>query len=963
MRAKRLLGMTCLLYSVAVAVDAAPPKMPMLADANDAAATRWLGKKVLASKLLADMEDLSRWKLSTGSQGKGDIALTADRAKDGKHSLRFRSQTKGAKPSADGGVFGSTAAVRAFGGEDWSDYNRLSFWVWPDLPGHHAVALMVHLGNRGKPLGRDMHHVLLANGRWNQVVWEIPDLARESVTEVAFTYVMNGSEAGASEIATFDIDRLELQRVEADHYEGWNVAPGRIAFSHTGYPTGGPKAAVVSGLDAGQFELLREGQDRPVLSKSVAPVSARTGRLGVMDFSEVRAPGMYRLRAGSLQTPPFRIDGRVWHGTIWKAINFFYVERCGCAVPGSHGVCHADWQGVRDGKRIVINGGWHDAGDLSQGLVNTSEAVYAFFDLARRLRERGESKALVRRLIEEAAWGLDWVMKTSFRDGYRIQWAVHRFWTDNRPGTVDDVTVKARYEWPGSFYAAAAEAIAARVLKDDQPALAAKALAMAKEDWRFAVEALAKVRPEDINVEHGGMGALASLELFRATGEAAYAEKACELAKLLVASQQRLVPAGLKVPITGFFYRTTRKRQPMRYMHRGHEQAPIVALAGLCEALPDHPDWMDWYAAVALHSEYFQKAIAALTRPYHMLPNSLHHVDEAQRAGANDREAIGEQIAAGFDVGAGWHVRTYAVHPRGTFRGNYGTMLSQAKAVAAAAHLRRSGELAGLCQEQLYWVVGRNPFAQSTMYGEGHDFAPQYTARSGDIVGSLPVGVKSLGNRDLPYWPFTNVWNYKEVWVHPVSRWMWLMCELGGPAIARGRARPGAGVTFRDRISGAQATAQADAAGGRFAVELPAGAYDVRAGGVRQAVSLLPMQTRELDLRPGSALDLSAEHAAADGRVEITLTAVGTGRHVFGLRASNLDVPWPEKTAVLQPGRPTKVVWTCRVSRPGEPWVAVIVPDGRLDRRVEVTGLAPTGPAVSPQVPGAMLSRAAKRSG
>ncbi len=87
-----------------------------------------------------------------------------------------------------------------------------------------------------------------------------------------------------------------------------------------------------------------------------------------------------------MSTHPFRIDSDVWTGTIWKALNFFYSERCGMAIPGVHGVCHRDWQAVHDGKRIIINGGWHDAGDLTQGMGNTGEAAYAMFSLAEQLR-------------------------------------------------------------------------------------------------------------------------------------------------------------------------------------------------------------------------------------------------------------------------------------------------------------------------------------------------------------------------------------------------------------------------------------------------------------------------------------------------------------------------------------------------------------------------------------------------
>ena len=859
-----------LLVCLATAGCGAAVRMPMQASSADSAARRWLRKKVLAKRLLDDMESLERWKMGFWAQGKGDIALTDERAIDGTHSLRLRSHTKGAKPSKDGGVFGSTAAVRTFDGEDWSGYNRLSFWVYPELPGFHAVSLMVRLRNRGKQLARDTHHVLLENSRWNHVVWEIPDLARDQVTEVAFTYVMNGNERGAAGIAQFDIDHLELQRVEADPYEGWGVAPGRIAFSHTGYPTVGPKAAIASNLEAETFELVDQETGKAAVTRRIQTAEGRTGRFQILDFSEVAKPGTYRLRAGGRETRPFRIGNDVWERTIWKAVNFFYAERCGTAIPGVHDVCHADWQGQHEGKRIVINGGWHDAGDLSQGLVNTSEAVYAMFDLADRLPRRGEHADLRRRLIEEATWGLAWVMKTTFHDGHRIQWAVMRFWTDGVLGTVDDVTAKGQYDPKGSFHAAACEAIARRVLGSDDPSLAAQALALAREDWQFAVNAVEGKKPETLDIELTSIGVLASLELLAATGEPRYGDKARELGQMIVRCQQREFPPGLTVPITGFFYRTPRKRRLMTFLHRGHEQAPIVALARLCETFPDDPEWIDWYAAVALHSRYYQQAMARLTAPYHMLPNSLRHIDESQNPD------VREQIANGFDVGGGYHVRVYPVQPSHQFRGNYGTVLSQAKALAVAARLRRNPALADLCQEQLYWIVGRNPFGQSTMYGEGYDFAPQYTARSGDIVGSLPVGMKSLGNRDLPYWPFTNVWNFKEVWVHPVSRWLWLLCDLAGSAAHK---------------------------------------PDHQGDGLR-----------------------ATQRTARDGRVTVIVEVRGAGRQTLAIRAQNLHVEGNRKTVDVGPGGSATLKWEGTMASLNAPWVAAIVREGKPQERVEAIG-------------------------
>jgi hypothetical protein len=51
---------------------------------------------------------------------------------------------------------------------------------------------------------------------------------------------------------------------------------------------------------------------------------------------------------------------------------------------------------------------------------------------------------------------------------------------------------------------------------------------------------------------------------------------------------------------------------------------------------------------------------------------------------------------------------------------------------------------------------------------------------AGDFVGSLPVGMQSRGDTDLPYWSSQNMYVYKEVWVHSTSRWLWLMEDLLG---------------------------------------------------------------------------------------------------------------------------------------------------------------------------------------
>ena len=71
-----------------------------------------------------------------------------------------------------------------------------------------------------------------------------------------------------------------------------------------------------------------------------------------------------------------------------------------------------------------------------------------------------------------------------------------------------------------------------------------------------------------------------------------YASKAFELADVIVRSQQRQ-PTDWSVPLTGFFYTDPSRNLILHYSHRGHDQGPIMALAGLCEAY-----WYPLYAFI-----------------------------------------------------------------------------------------------------------------------------------------------------------------------------------------------------------------------------------------------------------------------------------------------------------------------------------------------------------------------------
>ena len=740
------------------------PIMPMSINKENALVYTWLAKPIHESRLLCDMEDFSVWE----HHGVGSIKITDRYAKTGRRSLKMTSKTFTDHPSKNGRPPGSCIALFKVDNEDWSGFNRLSFWVYPDLPGFRTISMSTVLRNEGTfrvpdEYGRrGRNYFLLKNLQWNHIVWEITHLSRDRVTGIEFIYRMQGHEPGATDTVSYYIDTLELQKVMPDYYEGWKVTPGRIAYSHTGYPLDGSKIAVTSDNVPSEFTVYDASNGEVRKKYPVRTVRTPLGEFSVLDFSELRNPGTYILRAGKLKTKPFEIGHDIWKSTIGKTINCFYCLRCGMEIPGIHGLCHEDWLAEHNGKKITYNGGWHDAGDLSQGLRNTCEATYAMFLLAEQLRE--SDLPLANRLLEEAKWGLDWILKNRFGDGYRGLWGTMDFWTDNVIGTVDDMTANpVNNDAYHNFQAVTVEAIAYRLLKNSSPYLAERSLNYAKEDLQFAIKVLPPA-----NLRTYAIGVIASIELYQSTKQKIYADKAVDFAEVILACQQQKEP-DWDIPLSGFFYRTPAKRRIQHYPHLGENQLPIVALVMLCETVSNHPRQPQWKKSIELYVSYL-RTTSEYTAPYYCFPASIYSLDESKDA------KFQEQVKNGIRLSNRHYLRRFPVWF--DLRGNYGVLLSQTRAMTVSARLLKDRVLWDLAQKQLQWIVGLNPFCQSTMYGEGYDFAQQYTATSGDIVGGLPVGIQSSRNHDEPFWPADNCYNFKEIWVHPSSRWLGIMTDL-----------------------------------------------------------------------------------------------------------------------------------------------------------------------------------------
>lgn len=932
-----------------------PPKMPMQARYEDGAEFRWLNKKVLNSRPLDSMEDVSPWSF----KGVGDMVLSNAQVKEGQHSLRISSTFNTAQVDGNG-EWQDLVATRKFSSEDWSQYNRISLWVYPDVIGAPAITASLTLHNEGAHILPDSDNegrhesIPLKNHVWNHIVWEIAPLDRDKVTALDVGYSLPKMFPDLGDKTVLYLDQLELQTVVPDHVEGWDVSSGKIAFSHSGYTVGSSKSAIASDLSAHEFSVIRPDTGEVVLTKPVEQKKTALGSYQLLDFSEIREPGTYIIRAGDISTRSFRIGDDAWRNSIWKAINFMYSERCGTEIPGIHGICHQDDYTIHDDKRIVVNGGYHDAGDLT-ATGNTPGMTYALFSLADTIKHQGEDPMLYNRLIDEAKWGLNWILKTRFGDGYRTTGQLISYWTNGIMGDADDRFGQAVNDPEWNFRVAAVEALAARMLKDSDPELANRSLHIAEEDWKFAVEGLKTAPPlpevygSKDELERASFGVTASVELFQATGNQLYADEAHRLGDLIVASQERKIQPWT-IPLTGYFYINPKRENLFHRFHIGQEEEPIVALAHLCEAFPNDKDWMKWYSATVLHSQYYLKSIAQIDEPYNMLPAAVYRESEAKLLHqskdwrplkAADENAYVEEVRRGVPLGGEYYLRRFPVWFN--FRGNSSVLLSEAKALSTAAQLRGDLDAEDLAQQQAQWLVGRNPFSTSIMYGEGYDWTPLYSVRSGQIVGALPVGIETKGYNDAPYWPTQICWTYKEVWTQPVGEWIWLMQDLNGPAVVSGIASPAARgpVEFQDQGTGHVATVASDPATGTFRALLPQGRYLVHQGATHTTLTALSGGSYQVELRRDRAFNfkITSETSNAN-QVTLRISAQGAGSHVFTIRTDNLELNEPGKKAVdLGAGNVGEIVWHAHVLSPDTPWVAVIVPDDALNARREVTGV------------------------
>ncbi len=135
-----------------------------------------------------------------------------------------------------------------------------------------------------------------------------------------------------------------------------------------------------------------------------------------------------------------------------------------------------------------------------------------------------------------------------------------------------------------------------------------------------------------------------------------------------------------------------------------------------------------------------------------------------------------QQLEQGVKLNGDFYLKRFPVWF--SFRGNNAIVLSTGKASSIAGIYLKDRTLIDIAEGQLQWIVGKNPFGQSLMYGEGYRYAQQYSVLSGEMTGEIPVGIQTFLNEDEPYWPQFNNATYKEVWTGNAGKWLSIVADL-----------------------------------------------------------------------------------------------------------------------------------------------------------------------------------------
>ncbi|MGB7161540.1 MAG: glycoside hydrolase family 9 protein [Tepidisphaeraceae bacterium] len=550
--------------------------------------------------------------------------------------------------------------------------------------------------------------------------------------------------------------------IVAPSCEARGAASQGVLVNHVGFTAGGAKWCLLAGTAERSFDVIELTSRRVVHRGRLEFRKGDHGDYLVGDFSALREPGKYEVRAGEARSGGFLIAGDVYLPVLRDSIAYFAVQRCGDSKSGYHAPCHLDDGRRKDnGKHQDVVGGWHDACDVRRWVDAT---LYGMTGLSRVLDVLGPTRVNARRIVDEMRWGNQYFLKMQDPAGLVMRHCgadEGNHFTDNVIGTADDRPIDTEPgELTAQFNFIAVQASVARQVREIDPAYAKTCENAAHSAMSWCLSK----RPRKASSLAAAV--IACVQLHRAgSGDERPRDLGRRYMAQLLALQVRPVGDGHPGE-RGFFRADATGPDPSREIMDGN--LPLIALCDAIDALGDHPNADAWRAALRLHVDHLL-ALENLSA-FGTIPFGLY---------------LGNDPGGGRQLGKHWYrwfmKRNNEYRPGDWWVGINAHLASHGVGLAKASRTLQRPDLLRSAQRQLDWILGVNPFDASTVTGAGRNHprlfvTGQFKPPTPPIPGGVMNGIGGT-DADQPCLD-SGSYNTSEYWTPMVAYTMWLLAEL-----------------------------------------------------------------------------------------------------------------------------------------------------------------------------------------
>ncbi|MGN6647499.1 MAG: glycoside hydrolase family 9 protein [Cytophaga sp.] len=561
--------------------------------------------------------------------------------------------------------------------------------------------------------------------------------------------------------------------------------PGNIVLNQVGYELNGTKTAIftnsANSLAATTFDIL-SSTNAVVYTGNIVSKGAVTGWTNryfwELNFSNFQTAGIYKIRVGTKVSYPFEIGQNIlFSKTAFSVVDFF---------KGMRSTNNADktlsFYGPRN-DQVNVYGGWRDAtGDPGKHMSHLSYANYfnpqqipfVVWSLLKSYEMSTASfTAKSTDLLNESKWGADYLLRNIDKQQNYLYLAIFDDWGNNpssreicewgQAGTGNDGARTANYqaamrEGAGMAIAALSRAYRMNLNGDSTKTQYLNGAIRLYNNLKapgtgYATKNLEYCNDHTENIIDFYCGLLATVELYKATNNAAYLTDASAYADKIISM---LDPQG-------WFRSDVAGNRP--FFHAADEGLPLVSLM----------EYMDIDASKnASITQVINKNITWYMSISKEVNNPFNYIRE-----------YGKPYSSGT-LGAA-RKAFFLPHNNETeywWQGENARLASMSTALIMAGRKLNAQFMLGTDTlstygiAQLDWVLGKNPFDVCMMTGAGTTTYQNYPVASAipNVTGGICNGItaKDMEETNIDWMPYASSdwqnWRWIEQWL-PHDAW------------------------------------------------------------------------------------------------------------------------------------------------------------------------------------------------